>query len=118
LLWAALEYLDEETVGKYLQSRFANQQLADRLRRTIYLRTEGNPLFMVNLVEYLTEQEIIVDEMGTWTLRRDVSGLDQGIPANLRQLIEKQIERLSLDERTALEGASVAGGWSPTPAAW
>src|SRR5205807_7676870 len=44
-----LECLDEETVAEYLQSRFPNHQLPGRLRRTIYRRTEGNPLFMVNL---------------------------------------------------------------------
>jgi predicted ATPase len=32
-----------------------------------------------------------------------------GVPENLRALIEKQIERLSPDERTVLEGASVVG---------
>jgi DNA-binding winged helix-turn-helix (wHTH) protein/predicted ATPase len=104
-----LEYLDEETVGEYLQSRFSNHQLTDRLRRTIHRRTEGNPLFMVNLVEYLTEQEIVVDEKGTWQLRVGVQDMEEGVPANLRQLIEKQIERLSPDERLVLEAASVAG---------
>jgi len=79
------------------------------LRRTIYRRTEGNPLFMVTLAEYLIDQKMIVANKGSWELRVDSSEIERGVPANLRQLIEKQIERLSPDERTVLEGASVAG---------
>jgi DNA-binding winged helix-turn-helix (wHTH) protein/predicted ATPase len=104
-----LEYLAEEAVAEYLQVRFPRHQLPSRLRRTIYRRTEGNPLFMVNLVEYLIDRKIIIEDQGTWKLRDDLTELERGVPANLRQLIETQIERLSPDERTVLEGASVAG---------
>jgi DNA-binding winged helix-turn-helix (wHTH) protein/tetratricopeptide (TPR) repeat protein len=105
----ALEYLPEEAVAQYLAARFTSHHLHGRLRRTIYRRTEGNPLFMVNLVEYLVDQKLIVEEQGTWKLRGDLSEVEGSIPASLRHLIEKQIERLTPDERTVLEGASVAG---------
>jgi DNA-binding winged helix-turn-helix (wHTH) protein/predicted ATPase len=105
----ALEYLTENAVSDYLESRFPRHQMSSRLRGTIYRRTEGNPLFMVNLVKYLTDQNIIVEEQGAWKLQGDLSEVENSIPANLRQLIEKQIERLTPDERTVLEGASVVG---------
>lgn len=104
-----LEYLAEEVVAEYLNTRFPGHQLPARLRRTIYQRTEGNPLFMVNLVEYLIDQEMIVEEKGGWNLRVELSDVERGVPANLRQLIEKQIERLDPDQRMVLEAASVAG---------
>jgi len=104
-----LEYLSEEAVGQYLSARFPGHEFPLRLRRTIYRRTEGNPLFMVNLVEYLIDQKMIVAKKGSWELRVDLSEIEQGVPANLRQLIEKQIERLSPDERAVLEAATVAG---------
>jgi len=104
-----LEYLAEEAVAEYLNTRFPGNQLPARLRRTIYRRTEGNPLFMVNVVDYLIDQKMIVEEKGGWNLRVELSAVEKGIPANLRQLIEKQIERLAPDERMVLEAASVAG---------
>jgi DNA-binding winged helix-turn-helix (wHTH) protein/predicted ATPase len=104
-----LEYLAEEAVMQYLQGRFPCHQLPSRLRQTIYRRTEGNPLFMVNLVEYFTDRKIITEEKGTWKVCVDLSEVEQEVPSNVRQLIEKQIERLSPDERTVLEAASVAG---------
>jgi DNA-binding winged helix-turn-helix (wHTH) protein/predicted ATPase len=105
----SLEYLAEDVIAEYLAARFPRHQLPSSLKRTIYQRTEGNPLFMVTLLDYLCSEKMIVDESGTWKLREDLSAVEEGVPANLRQLIEKQIERLSADERIVLEAASVAG---------
>jgi DNA-binding winged helix-turn-helix (wHTH) protein/tetratricopeptide (TPR) repeat protein len=104
-----LEYLDEEAVAEYLAAKFPSHRLPSRLRQTIYRRTGGNPLFIVNLVEYLIDQKMVSEDEGTWRLRVDLSQIEQGIPSSLRELIEKQIERLGPDERNVLEGASVAG---------
>jgi predicted ATPase len=104
-----LEYLAEDVIAEYLAARFPRHQLPSSLRRTIYQRTEGNPLFMVTLLDYLSNEKMIVEDNGIWKLCVELSAVEQGVPANLRQLIEKQIERLSADERTVLEAASVAG---------
>jgi DNA-binding winged helix-turn-helix (wHTH) protein/predicted ATPase len=104
-----LEYLDEDAVAQYLQAKFPRHQFPNRLQQSIFGRTEGNPLFLVNLVEYLIDQKMVVEKNGISKLRVDLPEIEQGVPANLRQLIEKQIERLSPDERTVLEAASVAG---------
>ena len=105
----ALEYLDEDAVTEYLNLRFPGNHFSRRLARTIHQRTEGNPLFMVNAVEYLVCEKIIVGQPGNWILEKDPSRIELGVPENLRALIEKQIERLTPDERTVLEGASVVG---------
>jgi len=105
----ALEYLSEEVVSAYLALRFPRHQLPSRLRRLIYRRTDGNPLFMVNLVQYLIDQKMIDEEQGTWKLRVELPVVERGVPASLRGLIEKQLERLTPDERIVLEAASVVG---------
>ena len=64
---------------------------------------------MVNLVEYLVDEAVIVESDGSWTLQRDPASIEVGVPENVRQLIERQIERLDPDERRVLEGASVVG---------
>jgi len=104
-----LECLAEDVVAQYLAARFPRHQLPGSLRRAIYQRTEGNPLFMVTLLEYLCTEKMIVEDHGIWKLCVDLAEVERGVPGNLRQLIEKQIERLSADERTVLEAASVAG---------
>lgn len=105
----ALECLSEEAVAEYLGARFPGHQFPAKLKQTVYRRTEGTPLFMVDLIEYLADQKAIVEEQGGWKLCVDVSEVERGVPSNVKELIQKQIERLSPDERTVLEGASVAG---------
>jgi DNA-binding winged helix-turn-helix (wHTH) protein/tetratricopeptide (TPR) repeat protein len=105
----SLGYLTEETVASYLDVRFPRHYMPRRLARMVHRRTEGNPLFMVNAVEYLVAERVITEEDGTWKLRADPSDVERGVPDNLKQLIERQIERLGPDERTVLEAASVVG---------
>lgn len=104
-----LEYLSEEDVSEYLAARFPGQYLPSRLRHTIYRRTEGNPLFMVNLVQYLIDQKVIAQEHGEWSFCVDCSQVEKGIPSTIKALIEKQVERLGEDERAVLEAASASG---------
>jgi DNA-binding winged helix-turn-helix (wHTH) protein/predicted ATPase/energy-coupling factor transporter ATP-binding protein EcfA2 len=104
-----LEYLSEEQVAQYLAARFHGRQLPSRLRQTIYRRTDGNPLFMVNLVEYLIDHKLVVEEEGLWRLCVECSEVEHGVPSSIKELIEKQIERLSTDERGVLEAASATG---------
>jgi predicted ATPase len=104
-----LAYLSEEATAEYLSARFPRHELSRRLARMIHRRTEGNPLFMVNVVQYLVDENISVEDQGKWKLGVEFSQAERGVPENLRQLIEKQIERLSPDEHTVLEAASVVG---------
>lgn len=104
-----LGYLAENVVTQYLAARFPEHQFPGSLRRAIYQRTEGNPLFMVTLLEFLCNETMIAEDQGIWKLRVNLAEVEKGIPGNLRQLIEKQVERLSPDERTVLDAASVAG---------
>ena len=104
-----LEYLSEEQVAQYLAARFSGRHLPSRLRQTIYRRTDGNPLFMVTLVQYLIDQRLVVEDEGLWRLCVECSEVEHGVPSSVKELIEKQIERLSVDERRVLEAASATG---------
>ena len=64
---------------------------------------------MVNLIEFLCCEGVLAERHGQWQLRGGLAEVESGVPENIRQLIEKQIDRLSPDERQVLEGASVVG---------
>jgi DNA-binding winged helix-turn-helix (wHTH) protein/predicted ATPase len=104
-----LEYLTEAAVEEYLGVTLPGHRLPKWLVRIIHRRTEGNPLFMVNLVEYWVAERMIGRSGGQWLLEGTIADIESGIPENVRQLIERQIDRLSADERRVLEGASVVG---------
>jgi DNA-binding winged helix-turn-helix (wHTH) protein/predicted ATPase len=112
-----LGLLDEAAVADYLAARFPGGGLPTGLARLLHARTEGNPLFLVNLVDYWLAQGALISRHGeerrdgatSWELGADLHALDLGVPASIRSLIEKQLERLSPEELRILEGASVAG---------
>jgi predicted ATPase len=81
-----------------------------KLARLIHQRTDGNPLFMVNVIDYLVMQGVLVQREGHWTVAGAVTATDEaGVPASVQGLIERQLERLSTQEQRVLEVASVAG---------
>jgi len=99
-----LALLTEEHVAEYLTRRFSAETTGwsslQGLARLIHQRTEGNPLFMVNVVDYLATQG---------GLGESVEKVQSRVPGDLRQMIEEQIHRLSPEEQNTLEVASVAG---------
>src|SRR5580693_5203530 len=62
----------------------------------------------------MTERGLVSRESGTWKLQAPLEEIALGVPQKLRRMIEAQINRLTPEERRALEAASVAGmGFSP-----
>jgi predicted ATPase/DNA-binding winged helix-turn-helix (wHTH) protein len=104
-----LDYLTPEAVDEFLQLKFPGHQFPKRLATMVHERTEGNPLFMVNVVEYLVQARIVAEEAGVWRLRVEPETVELDVPENIRYLIEKHIERLTPDEQRVLEGASIVG---------
>src|SRR5262249_58892249 len=122
----ALDFLSEAAVAEYLVQRFGAQsphpvplpqgergpiavESFHTLAHLIHQRTDGNPLFMVTVVNDLIAQGVLTKTNGEWELRGEGRKRTVGTPVNLRQWIEHQIERVRLEEREILEAASVAG---------
>ena len=91
-LW--LPFLSADDVTHYLTRRYPEHQFPSGLGTAIHRRTDGNPLFVVNMVEYLVAQGVIAEVDGYWRLQTPVDEVGRGVPESLRQLIEKHIERL------------------------
>lgn len=103
-----LEYLTEAAVSQYLAARFPGNRFPNGLARLIHKRTDGNPLFMVNAVDYVLESGLIVDNVG-WKFAGDIENVEIGVPDNIRQMIERQVDHLGAEKQRTLEAASVAG---------
>ena len=104
-----LQYLNEDAVGKYLSIRFPGNRFPDGLARLIHERTEGNPLFMVNAVDFLVAEGLIVEHETRWELVVEIEKVEVGVPDSIKQMIEKQLDHLDAEKQRTLEAASVAG---------
>ncbi|HKF98230.1 MAG TPA: AAA family ATPase, partial [Steroidobacteraceae bacterium] len=104
-----LAFLREPHVGAYLAQRFGGHAFPSELARTVHQRTDGNPLFMVRLVDELVALRMLEPEDDRWRLRRPVAEITRALPESLRALVEKQIDRLQPEAQRLLEAASVLG---------
>ena len=111
-----LEYLTEAAVSEYLAVRFPRHRFPAGLGRLIHDRTDGNPLFMVNVVDYLLESGLIVERADGADLIGGIDNFEIGVPDNIKQMIERQVDHLGLEKKLTLEAASVAGVEFSTPA--
>src|SRR5262249_13723900 len=104
-----LELLNKQHVHDYCTRRFPERALPARVITLLHRRTEGRPLFLVRLVEYLVQHGFLTHTEGRWQLAKPVSEFAGAIPNELQGMIAQQVEQLSVDEQRILEVASVAG---------
>jgi class 3 adenylate cyclase len=92
-------------------AQLANRMLGGDLPAELVARlpasTDGNPLFVRELVRMLVDEGVIRREGDDWRLTVDVDVVE--VPPTIRSLLAARIERLPVSERTVLERASVVG---------
>jgi len=104
-----LDYLPRGAVAEYLALRFPRARPPEALAAAIHRRSGGNPLFMVNVVDALVSRRLLGGKAVGPGLKTVLREVETGMPENLRQMIDLQVERLTAAERATLEAASVAG---------
>jgi hypothetical protein len=90
----AVRLFDEPAVAAYLVARFPVSLLPTRLAQVLYQRTEGNPLFMVSIIQDLLARGVITQTVGTWVFHGDLDALTQETPEGIRQLLTIQGARV------------------------
>lgn len=95
-----------------LISRELDQEsLPAGLAAFVLRRSEGNPLFVIAILEHLIAQQYLTREADGSQWRWDHAGatdeLEAGVPESLAQMIEAEIARLNEQEQRMLEGASL-----------
>ena len=104
----ALGPLKREAVGRMLSGELGQEALPEALEGFIFTRSEGNPLFVKAMLEHLiAERYLVRNESGAWRQRATFPETDSGVPDQLSQMIELEIERLGADDQRLLEAASL-----------
>ena len=105
----ALQLLTPLEVATYLEVRFPESAPSYELAHALHRRTDGNPLFLINFIDYLLGQNLLRRQGNRWELHGGIQRLEDGMPESIRQMIERRIEQIAPDEQRVLEAASVAG---------
>ena len=104
-----LEFLSRSEIEKYLALEFPEHRFPAELPALIHAKTEGNPLFMADLVRYLRDRGVIAEQQGRWVLAQSLPSIERDLPESVRGMIERKIAQLSEEDRRLLVAASVQG---------
>ena len=101
-----LRGLSPDEVQRML-SNIAGQEVPFVLAEAVYRQTEGNPLFIQEVIRYAAESGLIKREGEQWVATTD--SLITQIPEGLRDVIGRRLSGLSEDCSKVLSVASVIG---------
>jgi predicted ATPase/DNA-binding SARP family transcriptional activator len=104
-----LRLLQREDVGQLLTLEFPGHRFPSTFAEFLHDKTEGSPLFLLDLLRYLRSKQVIRGENGGWDLDRSVSDLALELPESVRSMIERKIEQLGEADRGLLAAAGVQG---------
>jgi predicted ATPase/DNA-binding winged helix-turn-helix (wHTH) protein len=113
----SLRPLERDAVREYLVQELKQETPPKGLPSFVHQHSEGNPLFMIAMLEHLVVQGFLRQDDGVWQLRSALSEIDMGVPTALSEMIEMQIDRLEAADQRLLEAASLIGVVFPAWAA-
>jgi len=102
-----LRGLNADEVRRMLEG-ITRQDIPWGLAEAVHRQTEGNPLFVQEVVRYLAEEGLITQKEGRWRPTRDTP-LEMSIPEGLRDVIGKRLSLLSPECNQLLSVAAVIG---------
>ena len=105
----ALSGLDLRAVERYLALEFPRHRFPPGFSDVIHRRTEGSPLFVVELLRYLRDRHIITQVRGEWRLAESAADIVRELPQSVRSMIQRKIDQLPDSERRLLVVAAVQG---------
>jgi len=106
LTLALLSVADTE---RYIGLEFAGHRFPLDFARLVHDSTEGNPLFMVELLRDLRERGFVRQTDAGWALAEELPHFDRDLPESVSSMIRRKIGRLHEADRWLLCAAAVQG---------
>jgi tetratricopeptide (TPR) repeat protein len=104
-----LERLGAADVADYVTAEFSPGDVPAAFGGVIHRHSDGNPLFMVAMLDHLRQQGVLAQVEGRWTVTVPLEKVNPGVPETLKQMLELQLQHASDAEQQLLKCASVAG---------
>jgi class 3 adenylate cyclase/tetratricopeptide (TPR) repeat protein len=103
----ALEPLGAGDVGLVVEQLLGEAEVGEDVRARIAAASEGNPLFVEQLLEMMVEEGQLRRVDGAWVAAGDLSTLP--LPPTIHALLAARLEGLEPGEREVIDAASVIG---------
>jgi class 3 adenylate cyclase/tetratricopeptide (TPR) repeat protein len=102
-----LQELSREETGLVMRNLLGAASLPQRLERRILGLTQGNPLFVEQMLSMLIDDGLLREQAGRWVFSGGAEAVS--IPGNVSSLLGARLDRLGPAERRVVESASVIG---------
>ncbi|MEO8577220.1 MAG: protein kinase [Gemmatimonadales bacterium] len=104
-----LTFLTENEVRALLALKYPGSAFPADLAKLVHSRTEGNPLFVADVAEYLKVKDVIRQVDGNWTLAGSLPDLERDLPESMRSMVQRKVSQLNELDSQLLVAASVQG---------
>jgi predicted ATPase len=104
-----IPFLAQADVDRYLALQFPDHLFPRQLSTRIHDKTEGNPLFVADLVRFLRDRGVLAQREDRWVVVGQLHDVETELPESVRSMIEKKIAQLSEADHRLLIAASVQG---------
>lgn len=105
-----LNALDKDDSLALARERLGVDTISTRLGEFVFERTQGNPFFIEELLNYLLESRLLKRDGESCDLSASLELQDRAnVPQSIRALITSRIDRLTVPEQLSAKTASVIG---------
>jgi tetratricopeptide (TPR) repeat protein len=104
-----IRLLNLDEIVRYLDLVFPQNEFPPNFADVILARTNGNPLFLCEIVRQLVRQGAVRQEDGRWLASSSLETIRSALPVSIQSVIDGKIEQLDEIDRTLLAAASLQG---------
>lgn len=102
-----LARLNKHGTHEVVNSVFADFMFPDNFYDSIHQETEGNPLFVLEVLKYLQDEHIVNKDESGWYLTGELTKI--AIPDRVTDVITHRLAKLTSETRAVLDVAAVEG---------
>ena len=102
-----LQDLSPTEAQDMMESLLKTKTIPVELKVFVHEKIEGNPFYLEEVINSLTESDILVHDNGVWKLTKSLQ--ESGISPTIQGVIAARVDRLNLEVKRILQEASVIG---------
>ncbi len=99
--------LNEDHATAIVDNLLGQTGLVPAVREQVIVASEGNPLFVEQLVSMLIDEGVLRQDEGRWQVADELGEIH--VPPTIQALLAARLDRLGREERAVVEPASVIG---------
>jgi len=109
LVEVPLRHLNREETAEYLDLMFPDNGFPKALADVVQVRSNGNPLFVSEIVRDLIQRSVVRQREGRWCIDGSVDQVRNALPVSIQSVIQRKFDQLDAEDRLLMMSASLQG---------